>query len=259
MWHATALTLFPEMFPGPLGHSLAGKGLRDGRWRLDAMDIRGFATDRHRSVDDTPFGGGAGMVMRPDVVDAAVAAALAAGPTGRPLVYLTPRGRLLDQAMVRDLAAGPGPVLLCGRYEGVDQRVVEARGMLEVSVGDYVLSGGETAALVLLDACVRLLPGVMGAAESAEEESHGASGLLEYPHYTRPAEWNGRRVPDVLLSGHHAEVARWRRAESERVTRERRPDLWRRYQGEAATGASPEQTGAAEGEGPRLAGHPAAA
>ena len=227
-WHATILTLFPEMFPGPLDVSLAGRALRDGKWRCEAMDIRGFATDRHRTVDDTPFGGGAGMVMRPDVADAAIAGAMPEGDS-RPLVYLTPRGRLLDQAMVRDFAAGPGLVLLCGRYEGVDQRVIEARGMREVSLGDYVLSGGEIAALALLDACVRLLPGVMGAAESAIEESHSA-GLLEYPHYTRPAEWQGRAVPPVLLSGHHAEVARWRRQQSEAATRERRPDLWNRMQ-----------------------------
>lgn len=230
-WHASVLTLFPEMFPGPLGLSLAGKALREGRWRCDARDIRAFATDRHRSVDDTPCGGGAGMVLRPDVVDAAVGAALAEGEA-RPTLYLTPRGRLLDQALVRDLAAGPGVVVLCGRFEGVDQRVIEARAMTEVSIGDYVLSGGEVAALALLDACVRLLPGVMGAAESAEEESHGASGLLEYPHYTRPTEWQGRSVPPVLLSGHHAEVARWRRAEAERITRERRPDLWARHSGQ---------------------------
>jgi tRNA (guanine37-N1)-methyltransferase len=230
-WHASVLTLFPEMFPGPLGLSLAGRALREGRWRLDARDIRAHATDRHRTVDDAPFGGGAGMVMRPDVVDAAIGAALAEGPE-RPLIYLTPRGRLLDQALARELADGPGCVLLCGRYEGVDQRVVEARGMMEVSVGDYVLSGGEPAALVLLDACVRLLPGVMGAAASAEEESHSA-GLLEYPHYTRPAEWQGRAVPEVLASGHHAEVARWRREQAERITRERRPDLWRRHEEES--------------------------
>ena len=227
-WHATALTLFPEMFPGPLGQSLAGRALREGAWRLDTKDIRSFATDRHRSVDDTPFGGGAGMVMRPDVLDAAIGAALAEGPD-RPVMYLTPRGRLLDQTLVRDLAAGPGCVLLCGRYEGVDQRVIEARSLTEVSIGDYVLSGGEPAALVLLDACVRLLPGVMGASDSAVEESHGPEGLLEYPHYTRPAEWQGRAVPPVLLSGHHAEVAAWRRAESEKITRERRPDLWARH------------------------------
>ncbi|HYZ33031.1 MAG TPA: tRNA (guanosine(37)-N1)-methyltransferase TrmD [Crenalkalicoccus sp.] len=242
-WHATVLTLFPAMFPGPLGLSLAGRALREGRWRLDALDIRDFAPGRHRSVDDTPFGGGAGMVMRPDVVDAACGAALAAGPERR-LICLTPRGRLLDQALVAELAAGPGAILLCGRYEGVDQRVVEARGMLELSIGDYVLSGGEPAALVLLDACVRLLPGVMGAGEaSAAEESHGAAGLLEYPHYTRPAEWQGRTVPEVLLSGHHEEVARWRRAESERITAERRPDLWQRHLAAA----------------PPIAGRPAAA
>jgi tRNA (guanine37-N1)-methyltransferase len=227
-WHATALTLFPEMFPGTLGHSLAGRALREGKWSLDTRQIRDFATDKHRTVDDTPFGGGAGMVMRPDVVDAACAAALAAGPA-RPLVYLTPRGRVLDQALARELVAGPGVILVCGRYEGLDQRVIEARAMREVSVGDYVLSGGEPAALVLLDACVRLLPGVMGGATSAEEESFSEPApLLEYPHYTRPAEWDGRAVPEVLLSGHHAEVARWRRGMAEAATRERRPDLWSR-------------------------------
>ncbi|MGX9966015.1 tRNA (guanosine(37)-N1)-methyltransferase TrmD [Roseomonas sp. F4] len=250
-WRATILTLFPEMFPGPLGLSLAGKALREGRWALETMDIRGFATDKHRTVDDTPFGGGAGMVMRPDVLDAACEAATAANP-GAPLVYLTPRGRKLDQALVRDLSAGPGLVLLCGRYEGVDQRVIEAREMVEVSAGDFVLSGGEPAALLLLDACIRLLPGVMGGAASAAEESHGAEGLLEYPHYTRPAEWQGRRVPDVLLSGHHAEVARWRRAEAEAATRARRPDLWNAYAGKAAGNTEIAKAG-------RLDGHPAAA
>jgi tRNA (guanine37-N1)-methyltransferase len=220
-WRASVLTLFPEMFPGPLGHSLAGRALERGLWSLRTADIRAHATDRHRTVDDTPFGGGAGMVMRPDVLDAA----LAAVADERPALYLTPRGAPLTQARVRRLAAGPGVVLLCGRYEGIDERVIEARALEEISVGDYVLSGGEPAALVLLDACVRLLPGVMGAAESAEEESF-AAGLLEYPHYTRPADWQGRRVPDVLLSGHHAEVAAWRRREAERITRERRPDLW---------------------------------
>ncbi|MFZ4407949.1 MAG: tRNA (guanosine(37)-N1)-methyltransferase TrmD [Paracraurococcus sp.] len=249
-WRASVLTLFPEMFPGPLGQSLAGRALREGRWAIEALDIRGFATDRHRTVDDTPFGGGAGMVMRPDVLDAALDAAHAsdrAAPDGaeresaarmtRPAVYLTPRGRRLDQAMVRDFVAGPGVVLLCGRYEGIDERVIEARGLIEVSIGDYVLSGGEPAALVLLDACVRLLPGVMGAAESGVEESFSSGpmgGLLEYPHYTRPAEWQGRAVPPVLLSGHHAEVARWRQAEAERITRERRPDLWAQYSSHAA-------------------------
>jgi tRNA (guanine37-N1)-methyltransferase len=226
MWRSTVLTLFPEMFPGPLGHSLAGRALRAGLWSLEAHDIRAHGEGRHRQVDDTPFGGGAGMVLRPDVVDRAVAAAIPPGDA-RPLIYLTPRGRLLDQALVRELAAGPGVVLLCGRYEGVDQRVIEARAMREISLGDYVLSGGEVAAMALLDACVRLLPGVMGAAESAAEESF-AQGLLEYPQYTRPAEWQGRAVPAVLLSGHHAEVARWRRAEAEAATRARRPDLWNR-------------------------------
>jgi tRNA (guanine37-N1)-methyltransferase len=248
-WRATVLTLFPEVFPGPLGASLAGRGLRDGLWRLDALDMRAFGIGRHRSVDDTPFGGGAGMVLRPDVVDAACEAALAGAP-GRPLVALTPRGEPLTQPTVREFAAGPGLVLLCGRYEGVDQRVVEARGMREISVGDYVLSGGETAALVLLDACVRLLPGVMGAAESAVEESFAAGDLLEYPHYTRPAEWKGLRVPEVLLSGHHADVARWRRAEAERATRERRPDLWARR---SAGGGDPSRTAAGEGRAPPLA------
>jgi tRNA (guanine37-N1)-methyltransferase len=213
------------MFPGPLGQSLAGRALKDGIWALDALQIRDFATDKHRTVDDTPCGGGAGMVMKPDVVDAACEGA---DIGSRELVYLTPRGAPLTQAMVRDFAASPGVVLLCGRYEGVDQRVVEARRMREVSVGDFVLSGGEPAALVLLDACIRLLPGVMGAAESADEESFSA-GLLEYPHYTKPAEWQGRAVPPVLLSGHHAEITRWRHAEAERLTRERRPDLFNQY------------------------------
>ena len=228
-WRASVLTLFPGMFPGPLGQSLAGRGLERGAWSLEARDIRDVATDRHRTVDETPFGGGAGMVMRPDIVDAA----LALVADIRPMIYLTPRGRPLAQSRVRDLAAGPGVVLLCGRFEGVDERVIQARGLEEVTIGDYVLSGGEPAALVLLDACVRLLPGVMGAAESGTEESFspGAlAGLLEYPHYTRPAEWQGRPVPEVLLSGHHAAVAQWRHAEAERITRERRPDLWATYQ-----------------------------
>ena len=219
-FRASVLTLFPELFPGPLGASLAGKALAAGVWTLEAVDIRGFATDRHRSVDDTPYGGGAGMVMRADVVDRAVESV----SDGRPLVCLSPRGRRLDQARVAALAGGAGVVLLAGRYEGIDQRVIEARGFEELSVGDYVLSGGELAAMVLLDAVVRLLPGVMGASASAVEESF-SGGLLEYPHYTRPAVWEGRAVPDVLLSGDHAAIAEWRRAEAERVTRERRPDL----------------------------------
>lgn len=221
IWSASVLTLFPAMFPGPLGQSLAGRALAVDGWRLNVIDIRDFANDRHRTVDDTPFGGGAGMVLRPDIVDAAVTSVA----DGRPVVCLTPRGRRFTQADARDFAAGPGITLLCGRYEGIDQRVIEAHGMLELSIGDFVLSGGELAALVLLDSTVRLLPGVMGAAESAVEESFSA-GLLEYPHYTRPAEWQGRRVPDVLLSGHHGAIADWRLAESRRVTQERRPDLW---------------------------------
>lgn len=248
-WRSLVLTLFPEMFPGPLGLSLAGKALERGLWALDVLDIRDFARDKHRSVDDAPFGGGAGMVMRPDVVDAALAAAAgrwhqaaAAGPGAgepaaddrpeAPVIYLSPRGRLLTQDLVRELAAGPGVTLLCGRYEGVDQRVLEAREVLEVSVGDYILSGGEPAALVLMDAVVRLLPGVMGNEVSPGEESFGAEGfegLLEYPLYTRPAVWQGRPVPEVLTSGHHEKVRRWRLAQAEEITRTRRPDLWARY------------------------------
>ena len=223
-WTATVLTLFPEMFPGPLAHSLAGKARAGGIWRLDAVDIRDFAEDKHRTVDDTPFGGGPGMVMRPDVIDRAIAGTEFVGP----LLYLTPRGKRLDQARVRDLAAGPGIALLCGRFEGVDQRVIEARGIEEVSLGDFVLSGGEPAAMALIDACVRLLPGVAGDAASLDEESF-AAGLLEYPHYTRPQIWQGRAVPPVLLSGHHDEIRRWRLAEAERATRERRADLWTQY------------------------------
>jgi len=220
-WHATVLTLFPDMFPGPLGHSLAGRALQEGIWQLDALNIRDFAPGKHRNVDDTPFGGGAGMVMRPDVIDAA----LQAVSDGRPLLYMTPRGRRLVQVDTVRLAAGDGVIVLCGRYEGVDQRVIEARGAEELSIGDYVLSGGELAAMVALDACVRLLPGVMGAADSAAEESF-ANGLLEYPHYTKPADWNGRPVPAILLSGNHGAIATWRHQESETITRERRPDLW---------------------------------
>jgi tRNA (guanine37-N1)-methyltransferase len=222
-WTATVLTLFPEMFPGPLACSLAGKALERDLWRLRAVDIRAAATDRHQSVDDTPFGGGAGMVMRPDVVARAVDTALADGAPG-PLVYLSPRGAPLRQARVRELAQGPGVVLLCGRYEGVDARVVEARGFEELSLGDFVLSGGEIAAMALIDACVRLLPGVVGDRQSVEEESF-ADGLLEHPHYTRPQVWEGREVPEVLLSGHHERIRAWRRAQALEVTRERRPDL----------------------------------
>jgi tRNA (guanine37-N1)-methyltransferase len=224
VWTATVLTLFPEMFPGPLGQSLAGRALNEGVWALETVDIRAFARDKHRSVDDAPFGGGAGMVMRPDVVDAAIAASHAGGP----LIYLTPRGSLLTQGLVRDLAQRERITLLCGRFEGVDQRVLDAHGAEEVSLGDYVLSGGEPAALALMDAVVRLLPGVTGNAESLAEESF-EWGLLEYPHYTRPQEWQGRAVPEVLVSGHHEKVRAWRRRQAEEVTRRRRPDLWSRY------------------------------
>jgi tRNA (guanine37-N1)-methyltransferase len=220
-WRASVLTLFPEMFPGTLGYSLAGKALDTGIWSLSTIQIRDFAIDRHHSVDDTPFGGGAGMVLRPDVVDAA----LASVSDGRPILCLTPRGRRFSQTDAARLAGGDGIILLCGRYEGIDQRVIDARAMDEVSLGDFVLSGGEPAAITVLDAIVRLLPGVMGAAESASEESF-SRGLLEYPHYTRPADWCGRRVPDVLLSGHHGAVDAWRQEQSELITKERRPDLW---------------------------------
>ena len=225
VWRATVLTVFPEMFPGPLGLSLAGRGLGRGLWAMDVLDIRDFARDKHRSVDDEPFGGGPGMVMRADVVDAALSAV--ADRPG-PVIYLTPRGDLLNQGRVRRLAEDQGMTLLCGRYEGVDQRVLEARAVEEVSVGDYVLSGGEPAAIALIDAVVRLLPGIVGNEKSPTEDSFEC-GLLEYPHYTRPAEWQGRGVPEVLTSGHHEMVRRWRLCEAERITEQRRPDLWARY------------------------------
>ena len=243
-WRATVLTLFPEMFPGPLGLSLAGQAMRRGLWSLDAHDLRAHGIGRHRAVDDTPFGGGAGMVMRADVVHDAVMAHAAAtdGQAARPLLYLTPRGRRLEQDDVRRYAAGSGVTLLCGRYEGVDERVLEALDVEQVSVGDYVLSGGEPAALVLLDAAVRLLPGVMGGEDSAVEESF-SDGLLEYPHYTRPADWRGRAVPDTLLSGNHAAIADWRRAAAERDTRARRPDLWALHRARPAPIALPSAAG----------------
>lgn len=228
-WKATVLTLFPEMFPGPLGLSLAGKALAEGTWQLDAIDIRDFATDKHRSVDDTPAGGGAGMVMRADIAAAAIDAAKAASPADTPTIYLSPRGTPLTQARVQDLAQGPGVILLCGRFEGLDERVLEAREIEEVSIGDYVLSGGDLAAHVLMDACVRLLPGVVGNAGTHEEESF-AAGLLEYPHYTRPREWEGRTIPDILLSGDHEKIAAWRREQAEALTKTRRPDLWEERQ-----------------------------
>ena len=223
---ATVLTLYPEMFPGPLGVSLAGRALNESRWRCEAVNIRDFAVDRHRTVDGSPAGGGAGMVLRADVI----AAALDSVADHRPILAMTPRGVPLRQARVRELASGSGVVVLCGRFEGFDERVLEARGVEEVSVGDYVLSGGEMAALVLLDACVRLLPGVMGAPTSGDEESF-ESGLLEYPHYTRPVTWEGRTIPEVLRSGDHAKVAAWRQARAEADTRLRRPDLWERHVG----------------------------
>jgi tRNA (guanine37-N1)-methyltransferase len=224
-WHACVLTIFPDMFPGCLGQSLVGKALAEGVWSLDAIDIRDFARDKHRSVDDIPFGGGPGMVMKPDVVDAALEAALAKTPSGSPAIYLSPRGPRFDQARARELAAAPGVVLLCGRFEGIDQRVLDKRGLAEMSLGDFVLSGGEPAALCVLDSCVRLLPGVLGAADSLGEESF-EGGLLEYPHYTRPASWDGNDVPEILTSGHHANIKAWRRAQAEKLTAERRPDLW---------------------------------
>jgi len=221
MWRATVLTIFPEMFPGPLALSLAGKALAKGLWTLEASDIRAHATDRHRTVDDTPAGGGPGMVMKADVLARAIDAAGA----DRPRLMMSPRGTPLTQRRVAQLAAGPGAIILCGRFEGVDERVIAARSLEEVSIGDFVLSGGETAALALLDACVRLLPGVMGAAASGAEESF-SDGLLEYPQYTRPQLFEGQPIPEVLLSGDHGKIAAWRRAEAERLTRARRPDLW---------------------------------
>lgn len=226
-WTAKVLTLYPEMFPGTLGHSLAGRALASDLWRLEASDIRAFATDRHHMVDDTPAGGGPGMVMKPDVVARAIDAARA-DFAAAPVLYLSPRGRPLTQDRVRALAEGPGAVLLCGRFEGVDQRVIDGRDLEEVSIGDFVLSGGEPAAICLIDAVVRLIPGVMGAAETLAEESF-TGDLLEYPHYTKPQEWEGRRVPDVLLSGHHGRISSWRREQAESLTRDRRPDLWSRY------------------------------
>jgi len=226
---ATILTLYPEMFPGPLGVSLAGRALEEQRWSLDTVQIRDFATDRHRTVDETPAGGGAGMVLKADVLAAAVDHARDLHPKC-PVLAMTPRGKPLSQVRVRELAAGPGVTILCGRFEGFDERIFEARGIEEVSIGDIVLSGGEPAAIMLLDACIRLLPGVMGAASSGTEESF-EEGLLEYPHYTRPTEWEGRTIPEVLRSGDHAKIAAWRKERAEDDTRSRRPDLWERYSG----------------------------
>jgi tRNA (guanine37-N1)-methyltransferase len=224
MWRATVLTIFPEMFPGPLGLSLAGKALQKGVWALDAVDIRDHATDKHRTVDDTPAGGGPGMVMKADVLARAIDF-VCRNPDGRPRLLLSPRGTPLTQGRIVELAGGAGALILCGRFEGVDERVIEARQLEEVSLGDFVLSGGEIAALALIDACVRLLPGVMGKEASGTEESF-ADGLLEYPHYTRPQLFEGRPIPEVLTSGDHGKIAAWRRAEAEGLTRDRRPDLW---------------------------------
>ncbi len=225
-WAATVLTLFPDMFPGALGVSLVGQALNAGIWSLDAIQIRDFSVGKHASVDDSPVGGGAGMVLRADVVAAAIDHARK-DRLDRPSIYLSPRGEPLTQSLVRELASGPGVLLLAGRFEGVDERVIEGRNLREVSIGDYVLSGGEIAALVLIDACVRLLPGVLGGAASTTDESF-ENGLLEYPHYTKPREWEGRPTPEILLSGDHKKIATWRRAQSERITRERRPDLMRK-------------------------------
>ncbi|MEJ5080155.1 MULTISPECIES: tRNA (guanosine(37)-N1)-methyltransferase TrmD [unclassified Ochrobactrum] len=223
-FHASVLTLYPEMFPGPLGVSLAGKALTDNTWSLDTVQIRDFAEGKHRMVDDTPSGGGAGMVMKADVV----ARALDSVADDRPMLLMSPRGAPLTQKRVRELADGPGAIILCGRFEGVDERVIEGRQLEEISIGDYILSGGETAAIVLLDAIVRLLPGVMGNQESGETESF-ETGLLEHPHYTRPQVWEDRAIPDVLTSGNHGAIAKWRHAQAERITKERRPDLWDTY------------------------------
>ena len=230
MFHATVLTLYPEMFPGPLGTSLAGRGLEKGLWSLEARNIRDHAVGKHRTVDDTPAGGGAGMVLRCDVLAAAIDAVADAEEPRRPMLAMSPRGAPLTQARVRDLSAGPGAIILCGRFEGFDERIFEARPVEPVSIGDYVLSGGEVAAMVLLDACIRLLPGIMGAASSGEEESFD-EGLLEYPHYTRPVDWEGRTIPEVLRSGDHAKIAAWRKARSIEDTRLRRPDLTLRHGG----------------------------
>ncbi len=226
-WSATVLTLFPEMFPGPLGHSLAGTALKSGVWGLKTLDIRDFADNKHRSVDDTPAGGGAGMILRADVVGKAVEAAIAASP-GVPVLALTPRGAPLTQARVRHLAEGQGAILLCGRFEGFDERLFDQLPIEEISVGDYILSGGELGALIVLDAVVRLLSGVMGKEVSGIDESF-ENDLLEYPHYTRPRDWRGAGIPETLLSGDHAKIADWRRQQAERVTELRRPDLWQRY------------------------------
>lgn len=232
LWNITALSLFPEMFPGPLGHSLAGKALQDGVWGLETLNIRDFATDKHHTVDDKPFGGGIGMVMRPDVLAGAIESVLTRHPLTK-LIYLSPRGEVFNQRKAQELIAKPHITLICGRFEGVDQRVLDAYNIEEISAGDFVLSGGELAALTLMDCCIRLLPGVIGNKQALDEESFGGcddfSGLLEYPHYTRPSTWRGVSVPEVLLSGHHGDIKKWRLAQAEALTAERRSDLWEKY------------------------------
>jgi len=228
VWKATVITLFPEAFPGTLGLSLTGKALKEGVWQLDTVDLRRHGIGKHRNVDDTPAGGGAGMVLRADVVGPAIEEARAGTRGNRPLIYLSPRGRPMDQSMMQTLARSDGVTLICGRFEGLDERVIDAYGIQEISLGDFVLTGGEIAAQALIDATVRLLPGVLGNAESTQDESF-SSGLLEHPQYTRPAEWQGRAIPDILMSGHHENIAEWRRAQSRELTRTRRPDLWKKF------------------------------
>jgi tRNA (guanine37-N1)-methyltransferase len=228
VWQARVVTLFPDAFPGVLGHSLTGKALQDGLWQLHTHDLRKHGIGKHRNVDDTPAGGGAGMVLRPDVVAPAMREAQRHAHGNWPILYMSPRGRPFNQAMARSLASGPGVTILCGRFEGVDERAIEALGMIEVSLGDFVMTGGEIAAQAVLDSTIRLLPGVLGNAQSTEEESF-SNGLLEHPQYTRPAEWEGHTIPDVLMSGHHGEIEKWRRAQSEALTRSRRPDLWEKF------------------------------
>ncbi|MBE7636305.1 tRNA (guanosine(37)-N1)-methyltransferase TrmD [Sneathiella sp. P13V-1] len=231
VWSAHVLTLFPEMFPGPVGQSLAGRGLKEGAWNLEVTHIRDHAVGKHLNVDDSPFGGGAGMVMRPDVLGSAIEKAQAVSGKDKKLIYFSPRGRVMDQKLVRELAEGPGVILICGRFEGVDQRVLDEHDVEEVSLGDFILSGGEVPALAMLDAVVRLLPGVTGNVASLEDESF-ETGLLEYPHYTRPAVWKDREVPEVLLSGHHEKIKDWRQRQSEELTKQRRADLWERWSAE---------------------------
>lgn len=227
-WRAQVITLLPQAFPGVLGESLTGRALKDGLWQLDTVDLRRFGEGKHRNVDDTPAGGGAGMVLRPDVMGRAIDEARSAMPPTAPILYLSPRGRPFDQAMGRELSQTPGVTLICGRFEGMDERVIQHYGIQEVSLGDFILTGGEIAAQALIDATVRLIPGVLGNADSTEEESF-SDGLLEHPHYTRPPEWKGQKIPDVLMSGHHGEIAKWRREQAKEITETRRPDLWAAY------------------------------